>query len=150
MTVPVGCEYALRLRMRRHAKTLGHPSRSRASIPAHPHIKTAAQHLLIKAGGRTHCVRISEIDWCEADGNYVRLHVGTRTLQIRRTMAEVSARLRPLHFIRISRTTIVNVDRIVELRPTGTGDYVVRLRGGVSRRLTRGYRNQFMDRFLVL
>ena len=123
---------------------------SRANIPDHAHIKTAAQHLLIKAGGRTHCVRISEIDWCEADGNYVHLHLGSQALQIRRTMAEISARLSPLQFIRISRTTIVNVDRIVELRPTRSGEYVVRLRGGVSRRLTRGYRNDFMSRFLVL
>src|SRR5215213_6262724 len=104
--------------------------------------KAAARHLLVKGNGRTHCVPISDIDWCEADGNYVQLHVGPRTLHIRRTTAEVSARLGP-HFIRISRTTIVNVDRIVEIQATGTGDHVVVLRGGESRRLTKGYRHEF-------
>ena len=111
--------------------------------------RAAARHLLIKGDGRTHCVPISDIDWCEADRNYVQLHVGSRTLHIRRTMAEVSARLGP-HFVRISRTTIVNVDRIVELQPTATGEHVVVLRGGESRRLTKGYRHEFMNKFLVL
>jgi DNA-binding LytR/AlgR family response regulator len=109
----------------------------------------AAPYLLVKGDRRTHCLPISDVDWCKADGNYVQLHVGSRTLHIRRTMAEVSTRLGS-HFVRISRTTIVNIDRIVEIQPTGTGEHVVVLRGGESRRLTKGYRHEFIKRFVVL
>jgi two-component system LytT family response regulator len=131
---------------REHADSVPWTRRSAAN-QSQP--QTAARHLLIKGDGRTHCVPISQIDWCEADGNYVQLHVGSRTLHIRRTMAEVSTRLGP-PFVRISRTTIVNVDRILEIRSTGTGEHLVVLRGGESRRLTKGYRQEFMNKFLVL
>jgi two-component system, LytTR family, response regulator len=108
------------------------------------------RHLLLKSEGRLHCVRIDEIDWCEAAGNYVQLHLGARTVLIRRTLSEMSGLLGVLRFTRISRTTIVNLDRIIEVKPTGTGGHVVLLKGGRSRRLTRGFRSEFMERFFVL
>ena len=108
------------------------------------------RHLLLKAQGRMQCVRISEIDWCDASGNYVVLNAGSASLKIRRTITQVAAEFSAHHFIRISRTSIVNMDRILEVQPTGTGDYSVLLQGGWRRRLTRGYRDTFMERFFVL
>jgi two-component system LytT family response regulator len=113
-------------------------------------LPTSVRHLLLKAEGRLHCVRIDEIDWCQAAGNYVQLHLGTRMLQIRKTLAEVSVLLGALRYTRISRTTIVNLDRIVEVQPDTGGGSVVRLQGGHSVRLTKGYRTDFMERFFVL
>ena len=111
---------------------------------------TSVRHLLVKTEGRLHCVRIDEIDWCQAAGNYVQLHLGTRVLHIRRTLAEVSVLLGALRYTRISRTTIVNLDRIVEVHPGAGGSSVVLLQGGDSVRLTKGYRTDFMERFVVL
>lgn len=97
-----------------------------------------------------HCVRISDIEWCEADGNYVQLYLGSRDLRIRRTLAQMCSLLSPLRFIRISRATIVNIDRILEVQPTASGDYLVVLQGGRSPRLTKGFRREFMEKFFVL
>jgi two-component system LytT family response regulator len=105
---------------------------------------------LVKGEDRMHCVRISDIEWCEADGNYVQLFLGSRGLRIRRTLAQMGALLCPLHFIRISRATIVNIDRILEVQPTQGGDYLVVMQGGCAPRLTRGFRREFMEQFFVL
>ena len=113
-------------------------------------LPTPLRHLLVKADGRMHCLRIREIDWCLAEGNYVQIHLGPRSFQIRSTLAEICKRLTAFHFSRISRTTVVNIDRISEIQPTGTGAYDVLLHGGRSWRLTRGYRDNFMERFCLL
>ena len=126
----------------RTAKALASPTHHRSLTPDH--------HLLLKEKGRMQCARLSEIDWCEASGNYVRLHLGSRVFAIRRTMEQLCEQFSPYRFARISRTTMVNLDRIIEVQLTGNGEYVVLLQGGASRRLTRGYRDNFMERFFVL
>jgi two-component system, LytTR family, response regulator len=72
--------------------------------------------LLVRSTGRVHFVRTSEIDWCEAAGNYVRLHVGHDSHLFRETMNGLESKLDPHQFVRIHRKTIVNVERIEELR----------------------------------
>jgi DNA-binding LytR/AlgR family response regulator len=62
----------------------------------------------------------------------------------------MDALLDPLRFTRISRATLVNIDRIVEVQPAGGGDYRVVMQGGDSPRLTKGFRRQFMEKFFVL
>jgi two-component system LytT family response regulator len=96
--------------------------------------------LVIKSSGRIYFVRTRDIDWCEANGNYVRLHVGAQTHLVRGTMAHIEAQLDQAQFVRIHRSTIVNVDRIQELQLSFGGEYVVLLHDKTRLTLSRGYR----------
>jgi two-component system LytT family response regulator len=102
--------------------------------------------LMIKSGGRIHFVRTGDIDWCEAAGNYVRLHVAQSEYLVRDTMAHIESQLDPLQFMRIHRSTIVNVDRIQEMQSSFNGEYVILLRNGTRLTLSRGYRDAIQSR----
>lgn len=102
--------------------------------------------LVIKSAGRLQFVRAADIDWCEAAGNYVRLHVGAQIHLIRETMGHLESQLDPQRFLRIHRSTIVNIERIQEMQPAFNGDYVVLLRTGTRLTLTRGYRESVRER----
>jgi len=102
--------------------------------------------LVIKSSGRVYFVRIADIDWCEAAGNYVSLHVGTQTHLIRETMSRLEAQLDARQFVRIHRSTIVNLDRIQELRSSFNGEHVLSLRDGTRLTLSRGYRDGLQAR----
>ena len=102
--------------------------------------------LVVKSGGRIYFVRMADIDWCEADGNYVRLHVGSHTHLVRETMGHLESTLDANQFIRIHRSAIVNVDRIQELQSSFNGEYVVRLAGDTRLTLSRGYRDALQAR----
>jgi two-component system LytT family response regulator len=91
-------------------------------------------------------VRTIDIDWCEAAGNYVRIHVGPLSHLIRKTMSHVESDLDPARFVRIHRSSIVNVDRIQELQPSFNGEYVVLLHGGTRLTLSRSYREELQTR----
>jgi two-component system LytT family response regulator len=99
-----------------------------------------AERLAIKSGGKVVFVRVDEIDWVEAAGNYCRLHSGKQSHLLRETMATLEVRLDPKKFVRIHRSTIVNLDRIRELQPYFHGDYVVLLRDGKQLTMSRTYR----------
>ena len=114
-----------------------------APPPARPRY---VDRLQVKADGRVYFVRADDVDWCEADGNHVRLHVGAATHTIRETITALDAALRPDRFARIHRSTIVNVDRIKELQPWFAGDYLVILRDGTQLKLSRTYREQLQVR----
>lgn len=95
----------------------------------------------VKKNGRIHLVRIDDVDWVETAGNYVSLHAGGTEYLYRTTMAAIESRLDPASFVRIHRSTIVNVDRIVELQPTFVREMVVLLRDGTRLRLGAPYRD---------
>jgi two-component system, LytTR family, response regulator len=96
--------------------------------------------LAVKDAAKVTFVPVDELDWVEADGDYMRLHCAGKSHLIRRTMAEMEKRLDPERFVRIHRSTIVALDRIRELRPTFHGEYVVLLKDGTKLKLSRGYR----------
>jgi two-component system LytT family response regulator len=102
--------------------------------------------LMIKSGGRIHFVRMADIEWCEASGNYVRVHVGAQCHLVRDTMGHLESELDPHLFMRIHRSTIVNVDRVQEMHSSFSGEYVVLLRGGTRLTLSRGYRDAIQTR----
>jgi len=97
--------------------------------------------LVIKSSGRIYFVRTHEIDWCEAAGNYVRLHVGPQTHLVRGTMGYLESQLDSAQFVRVHRSTIVNVDRIQELRSSFNGEYIILLHDKTRLTLSRGYRD---------
>jgi two-component system LytT family response regulator len=99
------------------------------------------QRVAVKKNARIQLVKIDDVDWMETAGNYVSLHVGTTEYLYRTTMASIESRLDPERFVRIHRSTIVNVDRIVELQPTFARELVVLLRDGTRLRLGAPYRD---------
>lgn len=102
--------------------------------------------LVVKSGGRLFFLRTDEIDWIEAAGNYVRLHVGNTSHLLRETMNAIESRLDPEKFFRIHRSRIVNMERIQEMQPWLNGEYAVLLRTGTRLTLSRGYREKLQDR----
>ena len=104
------------------------------------------ERFVIKSGGRVFFVRASEIDWIEAAGNYVKLHVGAEAHLLRETMNALEAQLDPDVFFRIHRCHIVNIERVKELQPWFNGEYVVCLQDGARLTLSRGYREKLQER----
>ena len=96
--------------------------------------------LVIRAKGRVVFLNLSEIDWIEASANYVRLNVGKEAHLFRETIGRISERLNPNHFVRIHRSTIVNLRKIKELIPVNSGEYIVVLENGKELSCSRGYR----------
>ena len=119
---------------------------NRRGQPATERDRGRRDRLMVKSDGRIRVIRTADIDWCEASGNYVGLHVGGQCHLVRDTMAHLESELDPRDFIRIHRSTIVNVDRVQEMQPSFSGDYVVILRGGTRLTLSRGYRDAMQAR----
>ena len=102
---------------------------------------------MVKSIGRVFFLRTDEVDWIEAAGNYVKLHVGREGHLIRETMNGLEAKLNPDKFLRIHRSTLVNIDRIKELNPLFSGDYTVMLKNGTELTLSRNYRDRLLELF---
>ena len=105
-----------------------------------------SNRFLIKKLGREFLIRADQIDWIEACGNYVNLHVGSRVYPLRETMARISERLHSLGFQRVHRGAIVNLDRIVELLPNESGDGEAILSTQVRVPISRRYRKELRER----
>jgi two-component system, LytTR family, response regulator len=101
---------------------------------------SSVDRLPVKANGRIMVVRTAEIDWIEADHDYVLLHVGDKSWMLRETIASIELRLALSGFVRIHRSALVNVDRVRELRPRSKGEFDVVLRDGRQLKMTRNYR----------
>ena len=96
--------------------------------------------LVIKAGGRVVFLDLDEVDWIEAAANYVKLNVGKDSYLLREGIGRISERLDPTRFVRIHRSTIVNVRKIKELQPCDSGEYIAVLKNGKELSCSRGYR----------
>jgi two-component system LytT family response regulator len=101
--------------------------------------------LLLKSAGRVSFLKVDEIDWIGAEDYYVKLHVGRKCHLLRETMNEMEARLDPSQFVRVHRSTIVNLDRVRELRQHFNGDYLVVLHDGTELKLSRSRREQLQN-----
>jgi len=108
-----------------------------------------SDRLVVKSGGRLFFLRADEIDWIEAAGNYVRLHVGTQAHLLRETMNAIESRLDPERFFRIHRSRIVNVERIQEMQPWLNGEYSIVLRTGARLTISRGYREKLQEKLRI-
>ena len=94
----------------------------------------------VKTHGRVMIVNVAEIDWVEADGDYVSVHVGAKSWLLRETIAAAEERLALSGFVRIHRSTLVNIYRVRELLPLSKGEFTVVLRDGTELKLSRNYR----------
>jgi two-component system LytT family response regulator len=115
---------------------------ARSTVPARHLGGEGRDRILLKSSGEIIFLKLSEIDWIEAEGDYVKFHVGARSHLMRATMASMEARLDPDRFIRIHRSTIVNADRLSKLSPAFDGEYAVVLLDGTKLRLSRGYHDR--------
>jgi two-component system LytT family response regulator len=95
--------------------------------------------LVIRSRGRITIVPTRELDWVEAAGNYARLHAGKETHLMRETMTGLTDRLPATEFVRVSRSAIVRVDHIRELKRLSHGEYTIVLRDGTRVKASRGY-----------
>ena len=98
------------------------------------------ERLVVKSQGRITFVNASDIDWVGAADNYVEVHVGNATHLLRMTIAGMISQFPPNRFARISRSVVVNLERVKELHPRSHGDYAVLLRNGTCLGGTRNYR----------
>jgi two-component system LytT family response regulator len=99
-----------------------------------------SERIAMRANGRILFLDVNQIDWIEAAGIYVNLHMGDKTYLYRSTLAQTLKRLNPRQFVRLHRSAVVNTARILELHPRGHGDYTVVLVGGKQLVLSRAYK----------
>jgi two-component system, LytTR family, response regulator len=139
---PVGkarFERALTRAQRRIAGELKHDEVHRiiSSLERIAAVQTYPDRFAIPKNGRVEFVATKDIDWIEAEGNYVRLHVGKREHEFRVTLAGLEERLNPSEFLRIHRSTIVNIQRIKEIQAWFHGYHRVLLENGTVLRISR-------------
>lgn len=103
------------------------------------------ERLVIKTGGRVIFLDTEEIDWIEAEGNYVTVHTGEKSHLLRETISNLERQLDPKKFVRIHRSAIVNINRIQELQPWFHGEFRVILQGGTQLTLSRSYRENLQS-----
>lgn len=111
-------------------------------------LRARSQHLdrlLIKSGGRAFFLKTEEIDWIAAEGKYVRLHVANESHLLREGMSVIESQLDQRQFLRIHRSTIVNLDRVKELQPWFHHEYRVVLRDGTKLMLSRSCRKRLAE-----
>jgi len=106
------------------------------------------ERIVVKSGSRIIVVRSRSIEWIEAQGDYVMLHIQKSGHLVRETMSAIEKRVDPRRFARIHRSAIVNLDFILELRPMWGGDYRVFLENGTQLTLSRNYRSGVRDTVL--
>ncbi|HEY6516753.1 MAG TPA: LytTR family DNA-binding domain-containing protein [Steroidobacteraceae bacterium] len=113
-------------------------SLARSATP--PAEQPGSDRLGIPVGGRMVIVRVADIDWIEAADNYVSIHVGKKSWLLRETISALEQRLTPKGFARIHRSTIVNAQRVTELRSLPNGEFAVVLADGTTLRMSKTYR----------
>ena len=115
--------------------------------PADEPVEVRTGAVLVRTSSKVLRIKLESIDWIEAAGNYVTLHVGTCSHLLRETITSFESRLPRGRFARIHRTAIANLDRIVEFQPMLSGDFEVLLQGGARLRMSRTYRRRIRDLF---
>ena len=103
------------------------------------------ERLVIKAAGRIYFLETNDIDWIEAEGNYVSVHAGKKSHLLRETISSLESQLDPKKFLRIHRSSIVRIDRIRELQPWFHGEFRVVLQNGMQLTLSRNYRDKLQE-----
>ena len=115
-------------------------------LAARPQPGRYLDRLVVKGSGTTRFIRVADIDWIEGAGVYVNLHIAGRELLYRSSLNELAGHLDPMRFIRVHRSSIVNIDSILELQPISHGEFDLVLKDGHRSRVSRTYRIQLEKR----
>ena len=118
----------------------------RAALAAGQPASGAVRRFMVRAGGRIVFVKTDHIDWIEADDYYARLHAGPHTHLLRETLSSIESRLDPAQFVRVHRSTIVNLDRVRELELHFKGDCAVVMADGTALPVGRTRRDTLEQR----
>jgi len=105
------------------------------------------ERFLVRKLGKEFLINASEIEWLQASGNYVNLHVRGRDYPLRATMAGIEERLDPARFVRVHRSYFINLDYLAEIEPLETGDARLQMRDSVKIPCSRRYRAALRERF---
>jgi two-component system LytT family response regulator len=100
----------------------------------------SAERMAVRVGERVIYLRTADVDWIEAAGDSVKLHVGKHVFEHRATLTQMAQRLPERRFVRIHRSVIVNLDRIVEFQPWFQGDWIIVLADGTRVQSGKSYR----------
>ena len=126
-------ERSIGRRLARVAAALGHVT-DHSTAPVRP------DRIPVKTGGRVVVIRIADVDWVKAEHDYVSLYVGEKSWLVRETIASIESRFTDAGLVRIHRSTLVNIDRVRELRPLDKGEFQVILHNGTELKLSRNFR----------
>ena len=113
---------------------------------APPGAERRLDRLVVKSAGTTRFIRVIDIDWVEAAGVYVTLHVGGKELLYRAALNDLAERLDPRRFVRVHRSALVNIESILQLEPMSHGEFEAVLKNGSRTRVSRTYRSQLEKR----
>jgi hypothetical protein len=105
------------------------------------------ERFLVRKLGKEFLLAAREIEWLQASGNYVNLHVRARDYPLRVTMAGIETRLDAQHFVRVHRSYVINLDFLSEIEPLDTGDARLLMRDGMKIPCSRRYRAALRERF---
>lgn len=121
------------------------PSQEFPAPPAEPSPPNPQlpERFAVRRRGKEIMVEVADIDWVEAAGNYAVLHVGGETLEIRSSLTRLESELDPKRFVRVHKSHLVNIARVVEVTPWVSGDWRIRLQDGAEVNLSRRYRQRF-------
>ena len=110
-----------------------------------PARKAHLTRLVVRDGGKVTFLRVGEVEWIEAAGNYVCLHVGKETHLLRQTMAATEAGMDPDLFVRVHRNAIINIEHLREILPWTNGDQMAVLKDGTRVTISRGHRRRLEE-----
>lgn len=108
--------------------------------------RTEAPRIAVKDRGRIDFVSVWDIDYADAAGHYVCLHIGRRVHLMRMSLGELEAQLDPTRFVRIHRSAIIQIDRVQAMTTRRNGDLNLTLRGGASLTVSRTYAEGLRNR----
>ncbi len=114
-----------------------------ATVAEPPPADPLPERFAVRRKGREVMVEVADIDWIEASGNYAVLHVGDETFEIRSSLTKLEGELDPKRFVRVHKSHLVNIARVVEVTPWVSGDWRIRLQSGAQVNLSRRYRQRF-------
>ena len=106
----------------------------------------SSERLLVPRGEQLELIEAGNIHWLEADDNYVHVHTAATRYIVRRTLADLLAQLGEQRFIRIHKSTAVNIAEVASLSPLFKGDHELRLRSGAVLRLSRRFKDALFAR----
>ena len=121
------------------------PATAEPPVPSvvDPPASPLPERFAVRRKGREVMVEVADIDWIEASGNYAVLHVGDETFEIRSSLTKLEGELDPKRFVRVHKSHLVNIGRVVEVTPWVSGDWRIRLQSGAEVNLSRRYRQRF-------
>jgi two-component system LytT family response regulator len=125
----------------------GQPAAPDAPSPAPGATRSYTARILVREGEGLGFLETDRVDWLESAGNYVRLHAGAKAHLVSATLSGLLQSLDPARFVRIHRSTIVNLDRVKEIQPWVGGDYLAILKDGCRLRVSRTFRDDLLKPF---